>query len=93
MQTGVADHSRALLQCFDFRTVPAVPWNSGGFDAMPKMAMKICVYLPGFDRGFWKSFDHKSVPAVLAYTQALESEKSISWGGHGCKWLVPNSWT
>ena len=30
---------------------------------MPKLAMKICIYLPGFE-GFWQSFDHNSVPVV-----------------------------
>ena len=55
----------AGLQCFDFSTVPAVWWNSRGIDSMPKLAVNVFICLLGFELGFWQSFDHKNVLAVL----------------------------
>ena len=55
-----------------------MPWNSGVFDAMPKKVMTICIYLLGFtEQGFWQSFDHKSVPAVLGIYSGFGKRKVI----------------
>ena len=69
---------------------PAMPCNSGGFDFMPKMAMKI--YMPGFEPGaFGRALIIKVSPQCRTYT--LERGKSISllFPGHEGD-VVANDW-
>ena len=59
-----------------FSTVPKLPWNSRG-SMIPCLnwLQKFCIYLPGFERGFWQSFDHKGAPCSAAHICRLCREK------------------
>ena len=50
----------ARLNC----SVLTTAQNSRGFDSMPKLTLKVCIYLPGFEQGFLQSFYYKSVPTM-----------------------------
>ena len=43
-------------------TGPAVPWNSRGFDSMPKLAVKVCIHL--LNGAFCRTLSVPAVPGI-----------------------------
>ena len=74
MGLGIAGALWVLTAVFFTSAVPAVPWNSKGFDFMPKLAMKG----RGFSGIFGRTLIIRMSPQCWADIQALQRDKSIA---------------
>ena len=60
---------------FNYHVLSSSMSNSRDLDSIPKLAAEVLHYLPGLDLGFWQSFDHKNVSALLGIYQGFANRK------------------